>query len=124
MDMVLPIAEGLTMYNHLVFSINEGLAVIPLDDTVGSHHGGRVIVRNITLFFSTSRTLLGLVLGQPFINQFGLPLQLFHQLLTTGARSLGPGRFTLPSVGLYLLCQQLRHLCLDLPLFLMELGKS
>ena len=72
--MVLAIAEGLTMDNHLVFSINEGLAVIPLDDTVGSHHGGRVIVRNITLFFSTSRTQLGLVLGQPFINQLCLLL--------------------------------------------------
>ena len=27
--MVLAIAEGLTMHNHLVFPINEGLAVIP-----------------------------------------------------------------------------------------------
>lgn len=26
MAVVLPFAEGLTMYNHLVFSINEGLA--------------------------------------------------------------------------------------------------
>ena len=81
MDMVLPIAEGLTMDNHLVFSINEGLAVISLRDAVGSHYGGRVIVRNITLFFSTRRTQLGLVLGQPLINQFGLLLQLFHLLL-------------------------------------------
>ena len=72
--MVLPVTEGLTMNNHLVFGINKGLAVISLDDTVGGHHRGRVIVRNITLFFSTSRTLLGLVLGQPFLNQLCLLL--------------------------------------------------
>ena len=72
--MVLPIAEGLTMDNHLVFSINEGLAVISLDDAVGSHHGGRVIVRNITLFFSTRGALLGLVFGQPLIHQLRLLL--------------------------------------------------
>ena len=72
--MVLPVAKGFTMYNHLVLGINESLAVVPLDDTVGSDHGGRVIVRNITLFFSTSRTQLGLVLGQPFINQLRLLL--------------------------------------------------
>ena len=83
--MVLPVAEGLTMNNHLVFGINEGLAVISLDDAVGSHHGGRVIVRNITLFFSTRRTQLGLVLGQPLINQLGLLLQFLHLLLSAGA---------------------------------------
>ena len=47
--MVLPVAEGLAMDNHLVFSINEGLAIIALDDPVGSHHGGRIIVRHPTL---------------------------------------------------------------------------
>ena len=72
--MVLAIAEGLAMNNDLVLGINEGLAVISLDGAVGSHHGGRVIVRNITLFFSTSRTQLGLVLGQPFLNQLCLLL--------------------------------------------------
>ena len=44
------------MHNHLVLGIEEGLAVISLDDAVGSYHGGRVIVRNITLFFSSRRT--------------------------------------------------------------------
>ena len=38
--MVLAVAEGLTMNDYLVFGINEGLAVISLDDAVGSHHGG------------------------------------------------------------------------------------
>jgi hypothetical protein len=68
MAMVLAVAEGLTMNNHLVLGVNEALAVIPLDDPVGGHHRSRVIVRNITLSFSTSRTYLGLVLGQPFIH--------------------------------------------------------
>ena len=72
--MVLAITEGLTMHNHLVFSINEGLAVISLDDAVGSHHGSRVIVRHITLFFSPRGTLLGLVFGQPLIHQLCLLL--------------------------------------------------
>src|SRR5450759_5054826 len=94
MSVVLPITGGLTMNNHLVLGIDEGLAIISLDDTVGSHHGGRVIVRNITLFFSTSRTQLGLVLDQPFLNQLGLLLQLLHQLLPAGARSPGPVSYT------------------------------
>ncbi len=68
MAMVLSITKGLTMDNNLVFIINEGLAVISLDGAVGGHHRGRVIVRNITLFFSTSRTLFGLILGQPLAN--------------------------------------------------------
>jgi hypothetical protein len=68
-DMVLPVAVGLNMDNHLLFAINETLAVIPLDDTVGSHHAGRVIVRTVALFFSPRGTLLGLVLGQPCIDQ-------------------------------------------------------
>ena len=119
MAMVLPITEGLTMHNDLVFGINEGLAVISLDSPVGGHHFGRVVVRKITLFFSTSRTLFGLVLGQPGLNQLCLFLQLLHQLLPIGAGSPGPRRFIRPAVGLYLLCQQLRHLGLDLLLFLM-----
>ena len=62
------------MNNHLVLGVNEGLAVIALDHAVGSHHRGRLIVRNITLPFSTSRTYLGLILGQPFIKQLCLLL--------------------------------------------------
>src|SRR5512143_2376652 len=69
MAMVLPITEGLTMNNDLMLGINEGLAVISLDGPMGGHHFGRVVVSNITLFFSTSRTLFGLVLGQPGLNQ-------------------------------------------------------
>ena len=65
---VLPITEGLTMNNHLILAINEGLTVISLDGAVGSHHGGRIVVSNITLLFSTSRPHLGPVLGQPLTN--------------------------------------------------------
>jgi hypothetical protein len=105
------------MPNDLVFSINEGLAVIPLDDTVGSHDSGRVIVRNIVLFFSARGAQLGLVLGQPMINQLGLILQLFHLLLPAATRSPGPGRFILAPAGLHLLSQQLHLLGLDLLFF-------
>src|SRR5512139_2939075 len=98
MAMVLPITEGLTMNNDLVLGINEGLAVISLDGPVRGHHFGRVVVRNITLFFSTSRTLFGLVLGQPGLKQLCLLLQLLHQLLPIGAGSPGSGRFSRPSV--------------------------
>jgi hypothetical protein len=34
--MVLAVTEGLTVNNDLVLGINEGLAVISLDNTVGS----------------------------------------------------------------------------------------
>lgn len=74
MDMVLPITEGLTMHNHLVFSINKGLAVIALDGAVGGHHGGRVVVGNITLFFSPRGPSLGLILSQPLLNEVCLLL--------------------------------------------------
>ena len=47
MAVVSPMAEGLTRNNDLVPGINEGLAVISLDRAVGSHHGGRVIVRKV-----------------------------------------------------------------------------
>ncbi len=112
------------MHNDLVLGIDAGLAIISLDRAVGSHHGGRVIVRNITLFFSTRGTQLGLVLGQPGLDKFCLFLQPFHLLLPAGARSPGPGRIIRPPVGLYLLCQQLRYFGLDFLLFLLELGKS
>jgi hypothetical protein len=72
--MVLAIAERLTVNDDLVLGINDSLAVISLDNPVGSHHHGRIIVRNITLLFSTSRALLGLVFGQPFIKQLCLLL--------------------------------------------------
>ena len=100
--MVLAVTRGLTMNDDLVLGINEGLAIISLDGAVGGHHHGRVIVRHITPFFSTSRTQLGLILGQPCIDLLGLLLQFLHQLLAAGARSPGDGRI-LPSVGLYLL---------------------
>ena len=94
--MVLAIAEGLTMDNDLVLGVYEGLAIISLDDTVGSHDGGRVIVRNITLFFSASRTLFGLVFGEPFFNQLCLLLQLLHQLPSAAPEALGRGGSACP----------------------------
>ena len=77
MAVVLAITEGLTMNNDLVLGINEGLAVIAPDDAVGSHHAGRIVVRNITLFLSASRTYLWLILCQPLINEICLLLHNF-----------------------------------------------
>jgi hypothetical protein len=56
MAMVLAVAEGLAMDNHLVLGIYEGLTVISLDGAVGSHHHGQIIVGNNTLSFSIRRT--------------------------------------------------------------------
>ena len=116
--MVLAMSEGLTMNNHLVFGINQGLAVIPLDGAVGGHHFGRVIVRNITLIFSANGAPLGLVLGQPCY-QSALPSFVIFPPAAAGW-CLNPwlGNDFCSSVGLHLLFQQLRHLSLDLLLFL------
>ena len=47
MGIILPIAEGFPVDNHLVFGIDQGLAVVALDHPMGRLHLGRLVVREV-----------------------------------------------------------------------------
>jgi hypothetical protein len=48
MGIILTIAEGLPVDNHLVLGIDQSLAVIALDHPMGRLHLGRVVIRDVT----------------------------------------------------------------------------
>jgi hypothetical protein len=74
MGMILTPAEGFGVDDDLVLAINEGLAIISLDNTMGRFHLGRLVVGEVTANLFARGPVLGLIYFQPSLDPFGLLL--------------------------------------------------
>ena len=74
MSIILTIAEGLSVDNHLVFGIDQGLAVVALNDTMGRLHLGRIVIRYLTTDLLACGARFGLILLQPLLQALDLLL--------------------------------------------------
>ena len=84
MGIILTVVEGLTMDNHLLLAVDEGLAIVPLDDSMGCFHLGRVVIRNVAGNLLPRGSILRLVLLEPLLQTFGLLLKTLHLPVPVG----------------------------------------
>lgn len=82
--MILATAEGFGMDDDLVLTIGQGLAVVTLDDGMGSPHFGRVVIRNVAADLLSYGPILSLVLLEPPLKALSLPLEALYLLLSQG----------------------------------------
>jgi hypothetical protein len=69
------------MDNHLVLAVNEGLAVVPLDDAMGRFHLGRLVIREVAADLFARGPGLGVSTFEPLPDTLGLLLQALHLAL-------------------------------------------
>jgi hypothetical protein len=61
MPIVLSIAKGFRMHDDLMFGIDQGLAIVTLQDAVGGEHLRRLVIRDITLQLLTLLPAFGVM---------------------------------------------------------------
>jgi hypothetical protein len=49
MPIILAVPEGLRLHDHLIFCIDQGLPIVPLEDPMGRLYFRRVVIGDITL---------------------------------------------------------------------------
>ena len=109
MGMILTAAEGFGVDDYLVFAIDEGLAVVTLDDAMGRFHLGRLVVREVAADLLACRPLLRVIIFKPLLQAPGLLLQTLHLLLPVFA-TLRTGGGIISIILLHVLCQQFLYL--------------
>jgi hypothetical protein len=78
MGMILTAAEGFGVDDYLVLDIDEGLAVVALDDAMGRLHLGRLVVRHVAADLLARGPILGVIIVESLLQALGLLLQTLH----------------------------------------------
>jgi hypothetical protein len=102
--MILTPAEGFSVDDHLMFGINESLAVVPLDDAMGRLHFGRLVIGEVTADLLARGPVLGVIILEPLLQTLGLLLETLHLALSVSSSSR-TWRGTIPVILLHVLCQ-------------------
>jgi hypothetical protein len=87
MGLILPPAEGFGVDDYLVLGIDEGLAVVALDDAMGRPHFSRVVIRDVAADLLFCGPILCLILLESLLQALGLLLQTLHLLLSVSFAS-------------------------------------
>jgi hypothetical protein len=120
MGMILTPGEGLGVDDCLVPTIDEGLAVVALDDAMRGFHLGRLVGREVAADLLARGAIPGLIPLEPFSQALNLLLQMLHLALSVSSASRTGGGIVLVML-LHVFYQQFLHLGFNPFLFSLQL---